>query len=120
MRNMLAFVAALLITLGAVGFYLGWFNVHSAPGPEGNTSFRLDVNTNKIGEDIRKAEEKLQQRLAENSKSGETASKKEKTSTEQQSQKSLVGKKNAVEKKSGTELPPMPGAVSDVGLIVDR
>lgn len=65
MRNMLAFFAAVVLTVAGVGFYLDWFNIRRSPNPEGHPSFTLDVNTDKISDDFRKAEEKLQKKLAE-------------------------------------------------------
>ena len=65
MRNMLAFFAAVVLTVAGVGFYLDWFNIHRTPSPDGHPSFTLDVNTDKISEDFHKAEEKLQKRLSE-------------------------------------------------------
>jgi hypothetical protein len=65
MRNMLAFFAAVVLTVAGVGFYLDWFNIRSTPSPDGHRSITLDVDTEKISEDFHKAEERLQKRLAE-------------------------------------------------------
>jgi hypothetical protein len=60
MRNMLAlFGAALLMVVGA-GWYLGWYKVRSQPASvPGRTSVNIDINTNKIGQDIQQGESKL-------------------------------------------------------------
>jgi hypothetical protein len=71
MRNTLAFLAALVITVAAVGFYLDWFNIRRTPASDGHKSITLDVNTDKILQDARKAEEKLQKNLAEKNKKEE-------------------------------------------------
>jgi hypothetical protein len=56
---MLAFLAALVITIGGVGWYLDWFEIHSGQSSNGHHSFELDVDTSKIKDDIHKGEEKL-------------------------------------------------------------
>ena len=65
MRNMLAFLAALTLTLIAVGWYLDWYKVRTTPAPSGRRSVTVDINTQKIGADFRHAEEKIHRRLAE-------------------------------------------------------
>jgi hypothetical protein len=35
MRNLLAFVAAVVLTVAAVGWYLDWYHVGTAPGRRG-------------------------------------------------------------------------------------
>lgn len=69
MRNMLAFFAAMLLTLAGVGWYLDWYNIRSSPAPAGHRSVTVDINTRKISEDLLKAEQKIQERLAEKAKS---------------------------------------------------
>ena len=68
MRNMLAFFAAMLLTIAGAGWYLGWYTVRSTPAPEGQRSVTVDINTVKIARDLRAAEERLQQELAERSR----------------------------------------------------
>lgn len=115
MRNMLAFSAALVIALGALGFYLDWFNIHRTPGPQGNTSFRLDVNTNKIIEDTRKAEEKLQKSLTEKTKN--ESEKAEKNKPEQSTPKRVSSTKKS---ETSSEFPYMPFAAEEVDFVIDR
>jgi hypothetical protein len=62
MRNTLAFLAGLVIVLAGVGFYLDWFNIRSSPTADGHKSFTLDVNTDKMIEDARKAEQNLREK----------------------------------------------------------
>lgn len=76
MRNLLAFLAAVLLTLAGVGWYLDWYHIRSTPIEGGQKSVTVDINTKKIGEDLLKAEQKIQQRLAEKAK-GESAEEKE-------------------------------------------
>lgn len=70
MRNLLAFLAAVALTLGVVGWYLDWYRIHTAPADGGQKSVTVDINTKKIGEDLLKAEHEIQERLAEKAKEG--------------------------------------------------
>ncbi len=60
MRNMLAFVGAIVVTVGGVGYYLDWYQVRSNPSLTGQRSFNIDINTNKIGDDLHKGTAKVQ------------------------------------------------------------
>jgi hypothetical protein len=60
---MLAFFAALVITLAAVGWYLDWYKVRSSPSPTGKRSVTIDINTVKIGSDLHKAEQGLEKKM---------------------------------------------------------
>jgi hypothetical protein len=75
MRNLLAFLAAVMLTIAGVGWYLDWYHIRSTPTEGGQKSVTVDINTKKIGEDLLKAEQKIQQRLAEKAK-GESAEEK--------------------------------------------
>jgi hypothetical protein len=63
MRNLLAFLAALVVTVVAVGWYLDWYKVHNLPAPAGHRHLTIDINTVKIGEDLHKGEQNLQKML---------------------------------------------------------
>ena len=64
MRNLLALGgAALLIFLG-LGWYLDWYRLKSTPGEDGHRNINIDLNTNKITEDLNKAREKARDLLA--------------------------------------------------------
>jgi len=64
MRNMLALFGAALLTVVGVGWYLGWYKVRSQPASvPGQTSVNIDINTNKISQDLQQGEQKLQQWL---------------------------------------------------------
>ena len=71
MRNMLAFLAAVALTVIGAGWYLDWYKVQSNPAPAGKRSLSIDINTTRIGEDLHKGEQKLQGML-DNSKSAGT------------------------------------------------
>ena len=60
MRNLLAFVAAAVLAFLAVGWYLGWYQVVTRPNlTTGHEAINIDVDGNKIGDDIHKAEAKI-------------------------------------------------------------
>lgn len=61
MRNLLAFVAALVLTAVGVGLYLDWFKVRTATPNAGRRTVNIDVNTEKIGDDLREGGEYLLQ-----------------------------------------------------------
>jgi len=63
MRNTLAFLAAAVVVVGAVGFYLGWFSVRAKPAEDGHKKYVFDVNTEKIEEDALKAEQKIAEKV---------------------------------------------------------
>ena len=65
MRNMLAFVAAMTLTFVGVGWYLNWFTFHDHPRAERQCSVTVDFDTRKISADVLKAEQKIQQKIAE-------------------------------------------------------
>jgi hypothetical protein len=76
MRNMLAFLAALVLAFVGLGWYLGWYTVHTAPAPSGHRSLTVDIDAVKIGSDLQKAEQKLQKKLAEKGRSAQKTDKK--------------------------------------------
>src|SRR6185437_2060010 len=74
MRNLLALFGAALLTVVGVGWYLGWYKVRSQPASvPGQHSVNIDIDTHKIGSDLQKGEQKIQQLL--DRKNGEDAQK---------------------------------------------
>jgi len=65
MRNLLAFTAAVVLTVAGLGWYLGWYRVHSAPAADGHRNVNIDFNTDKITEDIHRAEKKILDQASE-------------------------------------------------------
>jgi hypothetical protein len=64
MRNMLAFLAATILAVGGLGWYLDWYKVASRPiDLPGHTNVSIDINTTKIGTDVQKGEQKIQKWL---------------------------------------------------------
>jgi hypothetical protein len=60
MRNLLAFLAALVLTLAGVGWYLGWFEVSSNRSFTGHRQVHIDIDTQKVGKDIEKGKETIE------------------------------------------------------------
>lgn len=65
MRNMLALFALVLLTTLGVGWYLDWYRIRPVPAPDGQKTLTVDINTRKIGQDLQRAEQAVQQRLEE-------------------------------------------------------
>jgi hypothetical protein len=63
MRNLLAFVAALVLVFLGLGWYFNWYSVKSVPTSTGHQGFTIDVNEEKIGKDVMKGAGKVQQAL---------------------------------------------------------
>jgi len=84
MRNLLAFFAAAVITLAAVGWYRDWFQIQSQSKAPGSRSVEININTRKIDEDLKKGEQKIiektEQKLREQK---DTTQDSNKASTEQ-------------------------------------
>jgi hypothetical protein len=68
MRNLLAFLAAALLTFAALGWYLDWYNVTSTPLSGGHREVKINLNTPKIGEDFEKGGQKVRQMLEKTEK----------------------------------------------------
>ncbi len=60
MRNFLALLAFALLTLAAVGWYRGWYEVRREPAKPGHQNVEIDIDTNKIGDDLHKGGQKVQ------------------------------------------------------------
>jgi hypothetical protein len=76
MRNMLAFLAAVALTVLGLGWYLEWYKFGTSPAPGGHLNVTFDVNAPKIGTDVRHAEENIQKKLLErNKQAGDAAGK---------------------------------------------
>jgi hypothetical protein len=59
MRNLLAFLAAAVLTFLAVGWYLNWYQVKATPGPAGHEDVRIDLDGTKISADVKEGEKEL-------------------------------------------------------------
>ncbi len=76
MRNLLAFLAAVCLTVGVSGWYLGWYTIDTPPAPQGRRNVNIEINTVKIGEDIQRGSERLQDLLKDSRDKERTAEKK--------------------------------------------
>ncbi|MSQ94171.1 MAG: hypothetical protein EXR98_06395 [Gemmataceae bacterium] len=54
MRNLLALIGLVVVLVGGVGWYLGWYSFGTEPG-----KVEVDFNTKKIAEDVRKGGQKV-------------------------------------------------------------
>jgi hypothetical protein len=63
MRNLLALLAAVLLLVAGLGWYLDWFKVKAQPAEAGHHNVSIDIDKKKISQDIQKGEERLHQML---------------------------------------------------------
>jgi hypothetical protein len=63
MRNLLAFLAAAIVTFAGVGWYLDWYRIKSAPATDGHHQLNIDVNRKKMLEDVHKGMQKGEETL---------------------------------------------------------
>jgi hypothetical protein len=53
MRNLLAFIGAVVLVVGGLGLYLGWFKVQKQSTTDpGTTRYQIDVDQSKIQHDV--------------------------------------------------------------------
>ncbi|HEY1375923.1 MAG TPA: hypothetical protein VGF55_03980 [Gemmataceae bacterium] len=63
MRNLLALLGAALVTFLAIGWYLDWYHITPRAGATpGHRSVEIDINSKKIGEDVHKGVEAVEQK----------------------------------------------------------
>ncbi len=55
MRNTLAFLAAAVVVVAGVGWYLDWYKIDSTPSGGGHQEVNIDINSKKISADTQKA-----------------------------------------------------------------
>jgi hypothetical protein len=67
MRNLLALAAAAILMFAVVGWWLGWYQITSTPDGTGHQNIHIDVNKNKISEDLKKGKAKLYDLLSPDS-----------------------------------------------------
>lgn len=63
MRNLLAFLAAAVLVVGGVGWYLDWFKFSSSPLSDGHHNVSIDINSNKITDDLNKGGKKIEEMI---------------------------------------------------------
>jgi hypothetical protein len=68
MRNLLAFLAFLVMAFLGLGWYLGWYSFRTVPADAGHRGYTIDINAQKIETDVQKGvrsgEDKLHDVLA--------------------------------------------------------
>jgi hypothetical protein len=74
MRNILAFLGALVVTLVVVGWYENWFQFRTTPGADGNRNITIDIDSNKVTNDVEEAEHKVQTFIDEEAKKARSTS----------------------------------------------
>lgn len=74
MRNTLAFLALVLLLFGGLGWYLDWYRIRRGAGTEpGHTTVSIEIDKNKIAEDVQKGLEKGEAKLQEALEKRQTA-----------------------------------------------
>jgi hypothetical protein len=61
MKNVLALVGAALVAFLALGWYLGWYQISSLPSPNGKQAIHVDINSDKVTNDVKTGVEKGEQ-----------------------------------------------------------
>jgi hypothetical protein len=72
MRSLLTLVGAAAVTFAVVGWFLGWYKVHTTPGPDGHREVQIDFNGPKIKQDLKTGEDKIRN-LTQNVTAGTSA-----------------------------------------------
>jgi hypothetical protein len=66
MRNLLAFFGAAIIVLLGLGYYLGWYSITQQKTDPGQTRIQVDIHKEKIGQDVHKTAEKIEDAIDKN------------------------------------------------------
>jgi hypothetical protein len=72
MRNLLALGAAALLIFLGLGWYLDWYRLKTTQGEDGHRQINIDLNTNKITEDVNNEKKKVVNWLSKDSNSPTT------------------------------------------------
>ena len=64
MRNLLALAALAVLVFLGLGWYLGWYKIQSTAASDGHRHISIDLNTNKITDDVNKGKAKVRDLLA--------------------------------------------------------
>ncbi len=57
MRNTLAFLAAAVLVIAGLGWYLDWYKIGTEPGQGGHNEVTIDINARKVKSDVKKGAE---------------------------------------------------------------
>ena len=77
MRNLLAGLAALVILLGTLGWFRGWYSVGTLPADTGRFAFRIEVDGARVGGDVMDALRAVHARFSSDKKEKEEDSSKD-------------------------------------------
>ena len=72
MRNLLAFLGAAVLTFLGIGWYLNWFNVSREPATPGHSRLQVDINQEKIGNDVKQGADKIKDAIDKNTSDAST------------------------------------------------
>ena len=59
MKNILALIGLVVVLTAGLGWYLGWYKLGTEPGDSGHRVINVDVNTQKITDDLKKGGQKV-------------------------------------------------------------
>jgi hypothetical protein len=57
MRNLLAFLAAAVLVVAGLGWYLNWYKIDTTSGLGGHKEVKIDINGRKVKADVQKGAE---------------------------------------------------------------
>ena len=59
MKNLLALIGLVVVVFLGAGYYFDWYSFSSKTGLDGRTQYQFDVDTKKLGEDVRVVGERV-------------------------------------------------------------
>src|SRR5262245_41380929 len=71
MRNILALLAAAVLVFAGVGWYLGWYEISRTTDSDGHPNITIDLNNQKITEDLKKGEQKVHNLITRDKQTGD-------------------------------------------------
>ena len=69
MRNLLALVGAVVVIVAGLGYFLGWYKLGVESGSPGHPKFNVEVESDKIKQDLKKGREEVSEILHNGSSS---------------------------------------------------
>jgi len=68
MRNLLAFIAVIVISFGSACYYRGWCSIEALPADPGHSAFRVEIDRLRIARDVMDGARAIQRILATDSR----------------------------------------------------
>jgi hypothetical protein len=59
MRNILALIGTAVLVFAVLGWYFGWYQLGAEPAADGHRKVIVDVNAQKIADDVKNGEQKV-------------------------------------------------------------